>query len=210
MSQVANTFWDDRIETFGATAREKAVARRRARSRRLIDSVIIAIILAAFATCVSVYSRARTELAGALLKHAAASDKLSDLTVRVQKMEREVQQLRTDPKVIELFARQRFGFVRSGDIVIKVVQESDSKSNRESNTASITTQRQTAEHKNSETEFIKRLPAGRQTEPNPFVRRGAESNTAVKQNAERQTAQGPGTDGLTGVRKTVRESVTEQ
>jgi cell division protein FtsB len=122
LSQVANTFWDDRLERVAA-AKERAVVKRRVRSRRLIDAVIIAIILAASATCISVYSRARAELDGALTKHAAAGEKLSNLTLKVQKLERDVQQLRTDPRVIELFARQRFGFIRSGDVVIKIQQE---------------------------------------------------------------------------------------
>jgi hypothetical protein len=83
----------------------------------------LTIILAAAATCVSVYSRARTELDSALIRHEAAGVKVEDLTIRVQKLERDVKQLRTDSRVIELFARQRFGFVRSGDVVIKVSQD---------------------------------------------------------------------------------------
>jgi cell division protein FtsB len=213
LSQVANTFWDDRIERVSA-ARESAVTRRRVRSRRLIDSVIIAIILAAFATCVSVYTRARAELGGALLKHEAASEKLSDLSVKVQKLERDVQQLRTDSKVIELFARQRFGFVRSGDIVIKVVQDTDTaKASRERDAAGITNwiEGQTAEQRNAETQFIEGQTAGTKSERQTVERHRAERLTAVKQNAERQTAQEPATEGQTAVRKTaVRETVTEQ
>jgi hypothetical protein len=62
-------------------------------------------------------------LDGALVKHVAAGEKVEDLTIRVQKLERDVKQLRTDSRVIELFARQKFGFVRSGDVVIKVSQD---------------------------------------------------------------------------------------
>ena len=204
MSQVANTFWDDRIERVSAATRESAVAKRRIRSRRLIDSVIIAIILAAFATCVSVYTRARGELGGAFLKHAAASEKLSDLTVKVQKLERDVQQLRTDSRVIELFARQRFGFVRSGDIVIKVVQDPDTaKASRERDAAGITSriERQTAEQRNAETQVIEKRAAGRQTEGQTAERKRVESNSAVKQNAERQTAPEPAAEGQTTVKR---------
>ena len=123
MSQAANTFWDDRIERVGAAARVSPKAKRRVRARRLVDAIILTIILAAAATCVSVYSRARGELDSALLKRQAAGDKLEDLTIRVQKLERDVTRLRTDSKVIELFARQKFGFVRSGDVVIKLSQD---------------------------------------------------------------------------------------
>ena len=123
MSQAANTFWDDRVERIGAAARACPKARKRVRARRLIDAIILTIILAAAATCVSVYNRANAELAGALSKHRAAGDKVEDLTLRVQKLERDVKQLRTDSTAIELFARQKFGFVRSGDVVIKVSQD---------------------------------------------------------------------------------------
>jgi hypothetical protein len=57
------------------------------------------------------------------VKHEAAGEKVEDLTIRVQKLERDVKQLRTDSSVIELFARQKFGFVRSGDVVIKISQD---------------------------------------------------------------------------------------
>ena len=123
MSQAANTFWDDRVERVGAAVKESPITRRRVRARRLVDAIILTIVLAASATCVSVYSRARAELDGALAKHAAAGEKVEDLTIKVQKLERDVKQLRTDSRVIELFARQKFGFVRSGDVVIKVSQD---------------------------------------------------------------------------------------
>ena len=123
MSQAANTFWDERVERVGAAVRERPEAKRRVRARRMVDAIILTIIIAATATCFSVYSRARGELDSALAKHAAAGDKLMDLTIKVEKLERDVKQMRTDSRVIELFARQRFGFVRTGDVVIKVSQE---------------------------------------------------------------------------------------
>jgi cell division protein FtsB len=126
LSQVANTFWEDRVERVGAAIRTNPVARQRVRARRLVDAVVLTIILAAAATCVSVYTRARGELDAAMLKHRWAGEKVEDLTIKVENLERDVNQLRTDSRVIELFARQRFGFVRSGDVVIKVAQDRDS------------------------------------------------------------------------------------
>ena len=123
MSQVANTFWDDRVERVGAAAKASPAAKQRVRARRLEDAIILTIVLAAAATCVSVYTRAREELDVALVKHEAAGEKVEDLTIRVQKLERDVKQLRTDSRVIELFARQKFGFIRSGDVVIKISQD---------------------------------------------------------------------------------------
>lgn len=198
MSQVANTFWDDRLERVTA-AKERAVTKRRARSRRLIDAVVIAIILAASATCVSVYSRARAELVSALNKHATASEKVADLGLKVQKLERDVQQLRTDSKVIELFARQRFGFVRAGDVVIKVEQSDPTKTSREGYIGLTNpnerqaAQRQTAAgnvaldgKQTAERQTAERQIGERQTAVDEILRGGKQAGE--KQTAARQTA----------------------
>lgn len=123
MSQVANTFWDSRLDS---AARQNSVAKRRVRVRRLVDGVVLTIILAALATCVSVHTRSQLELSAAKAKHLAAVDRVQDLSVRLEKREREIAQLRTDPRAIELFARQRFGFVRAGDVVIKIAEDQKS------------------------------------------------------------------------------------
>lgn len=120
MSQVANTFWDSRLDS---AARQDSVAKRRVRVRRLIDGVVLTIILAALATCVSVHTRSQMELYAAKAKHLAAMDRVQDLSAQLEKREREIEQLRTDPRAIELFARQRFGFVRAGDVVIKLPED---------------------------------------------------------------------------------------
>jgi cell division protein FtsB len=120
LSQVANTFWDSRLDS---AARQHSVAKRRVRVRRLVDGVVLTTILAALATCVSVHTRSQAELAAAKAKHSAAVDRAQDLSLQLEKREREIQQLRTDPRAIELFARQRFGFVRAGDVVIKLPQD---------------------------------------------------------------------------------------
>lgn len=134
MSQAANTFWDARVERISAGIKVNPVERRRVRVRRAVDGVILTIMLAAAATCVSVYSRARAELDAATSKHEFAGSKVRDLTVRVEKLERDVKQLRTDARVIELFARQKFGFVRSGDVVIKLPQDQNEPAKTEEGT----------------------------------------------------------------------------
>lgn len=133
MSQVANTFWDDAVERTGAgvrvrprvkdAAKVRPRAKQRFRAQHLVDGVILTILLAAAAMCVSSYSGARAELGVALAKHSAASEKVQDLTISVEKLERDIQQLRTDSRVIEHVARQKFGFIRSGDVVIKLAQD---------------------------------------------------------------------------------------
>lgn len=136
MSQVANTFWDDLVDRTGVGVRVRPVegtttrvrpvrpaVKRRVRAQRLVDGIVLTIILAAGATCVSIYIHARAELGGAFTKHAAAAEKLQDLTISVEKLERDVERLRTDSKFIEQVARQKFGFVRSGEVVIKIAQD---------------------------------------------------------------------------------------
>ncbi|HWN98702.1 MAG TPA: septum formation initiator family protein [Blastocatellia bacterium] len=120
MSQVANTFWDSRLDS---ATRQKSVAKRRVRVRRLVDGVVLTIILAALATCVSVHTRSQIEMAAATAKYRAAVDRIEDLSVQVEKRQREIESLRTDTRAIEFFARQRFGFVRAGDVVIRLAQD---------------------------------------------------------------------------------------
>lgn len=127
MSQATSTFWDDRlekVERVGVSVRANRTVKRRVRARRLTDAIILTIILAGAATCLSAYSRASAELSGILMKHGVAAERVKDLTIKVQKLEHDVDQLRTDSRVIEQFARQKFGFVRSGEVVIKLSQES--------------------------------------------------------------------------------------
>ena len=137
MSQATSTFWDERLERLERVERVERVAvsvkanpavKRRVRARRLTDAIILTIILAAAATCFSAYSRASAELSGVLLRHEAAAERVKDLTIKVQKLEHNVEQLRTDSRVIEQFARQKFGFVRAGEFVIKLPQESKAES----------------------------------------------------------------------------------
>jgi cell division protein FtsB len=133
LSQATSTFWDERVERLERVERVERVAvsvkanpavKRRVRARRLTDAIILTVILAAAASCLSAYSRASAELSGVLIKHEAAAERVKDLTIKVEKLEHDVEQLRTDSRVIEQVARQKYGFVRSGEVVIKLPQES--------------------------------------------------------------------------------------
>jgi cell division protein FtsB len=95
------------------------------------------IIVAAAAMCVSIYVHARAELTAALTKNAVAAEKLQDLTISVERVERDVQRLRTDPIYIEHVARQKFGFVRSGEVVIKVPESQNVSTSTSSKTGSV-------------------------------------------------------------------------
>jgi cell division protein FtsB len=128
LSQAANTFWDNR---YNSSARVNSVARQRIRFRRMIDGLILMVILASAAICFSVYMRARSELSAAVIKHEEMTEKVGALSAQVEKLERSVNQLKTDARVIESFARQRFCFVKSWVIVIKLPQEQEAASQDE-------------------------------------------------------------------------------
>jgi cell division protein FtsB len=89
---------------------------------RTFDGVVLAVIIAAYGICISYYLRTRTEINAALSKNQAATEKLSGIASEVERLERDVQRLRTDAKAFEELARHKFGFVRADDIVIKIAQ----------------------------------------------------------------------------------------
>lgn len=89
-------------------------------SERFVDALILAVLLACTAGCLSYYSRMKSELNQALSVREGEARRLETLTVETQKLESQVQQLRTDSRFIESVARQKFGFVRSGEVIIKV------------------------------------------------------------------------------------------
>jgi cell division protein FtsB len=89
---------------------------------RMFDGVVLAVILAACGICISYYMRTRAEFNASMIKKQIATEKLSGITNEVEKLERDVQRLRTDATAFEELARHKFGYVRADDIVIKVAQ----------------------------------------------------------------------------------------
>ncbi|HYP25335.1 MAG TPA: septum formation initiator family protein [Blastocatellia bacterium] len=119
MSQAANTFWVNRVNSYAAT---NSLVKRQMRFRRFVDALVIMVILAATAICISVYVRTRAEMTAAEAKHQAASTRVEELRVDTERLEREVLRLKNDPKLIETVARQSLGLVRSGEVIIKTGQ----------------------------------------------------------------------------------------
>src|SRR5215831_10100582 len=116
LGRVASTYWES-----GAKSSTRRMSMRRGVGvSRAVDGIIITVILAAIAICVDLYFRSESEMASAVAKRQVAADRLDELNLRVYKMEREVESLRNDPAVIEQFARERFGYVRAGDVVVKM------------------------------------------------------------------------------------------
>lgn len=119
MSQAANTFWINRVNPIARTSSDE---RRRVAIHRSIDGLVIMIILAASAICVSVYYRTQSELAAAVAKREATINRVDQLRIETEKLESEVKGLKNDPRLIESFARQDLGLVRAGEVVIKIDQ----------------------------------------------------------------------------------------
>jgi cell division protein FtsB len=93
--------------------------------RRILDALVVAVILAATGLCVSVYYRTSAELRIAESRHQSALDRVADLKRENEKLEKEVEQLKTDPAMIEAVAREKLGLIRPGEIVIKTGQEEE-------------------------------------------------------------------------------------
>lgn len=120
MSQAANTF---PINGAGPPAKAASIARRIALSHRTVDAIILMVVLAAAAICLTVYLRTSTELRAASVKHKAATARVEQLKIDVERLESEINLLKTDPRTIESYARRSFGAVRDGDVVIKIRTE---------------------------------------------------------------------------------------
>ncbi|MEW6126123.1 MAG: septum formation initiator family protein [Acidobacteriota bacterium] len=115
MGQAVNTFLASRVDTLVGARADKI-----ARKRRMTDAIIIMIILAVSAICLSFYARTSAELAAAKAKRQASSEKIEALKIQNERLEREIRALQSDKKKIEEFARHYLGLVRAGDVVVKV------------------------------------------------------------------------------------------
>jgi cell division protein FtsB len=122
LSQAANTFWVNRVNSYAAT---NSLVKRQMRFRRFVDALVIMVILAATAICISVYVRTRAEMAAAEAKYRAASVRVEELRLDTERLERQVLRLKSDPKLIETVARQTLGLVRSGEVIIKTGQSTE-------------------------------------------------------------------------------------
>lgn len=98
------------------------------------------IILAATATCVSVYLRTRAEFGAATERHAAAAEQVEEMKIQAERLEREVGRLRSDARLLESFARQDLGFVRSGEVVIKIESDQNRATGKQVKTPGLTPQ----------------------------------------------------------------------
>jgi len=78
------------------------------------------IILATFAICVAVTMRTRTRMTLASQQFVRMQMDIEGLRNANQSLRVEIEQLRTDPRTIEIAARSRLNMVRANEIVIPV------------------------------------------------------------------------------------------
>ena len=137
MSKVANTYWvDERIRSQRVLPRTTAplssmrqisldIVGTRTEVRRrggLIPSWVVfgMVILASFAVCVTVNMRTRAKVQVASEQVVSIQSDVDTLRALNQSLRSEVEQLRTNPRAIELAARSRLNMVRSNEIVVPV------------------------------------------------------------------------------------------
>jgi len=78
------------------------------------------VILASFAVCVTVNMRTRAKVQVASEQVVSIQSDVDTLRALNQSLRSEVEQLRTNPRAIELAARSRLNMVRSNEIVVPV------------------------------------------------------------------------------------------
>jgi cell division protein FtsB len=137
LSKVANTYWvDERIRSQSVSPRETSSfapgrqislditgVRAAVRSRDgIIPSWVIfgMIILAAFAVCVTVTMRTRTRMNIASERYFRMQTDVETLRRTNQILRADVEQLHSDPRVIESAARSRLNLVRVNEIVVPI------------------------------------------------------------------------------------------
>jgi cell division protein FtsB len=121
LGQAVNTFLANHIE---AVSKVGTRVSKRTRNRRITDALILMVVFAVSATGFSFYWRTQAELTLAKGKQEVYANKVEALKVEADKLEREVHLLKNDPKAIENYARHQMGFVRTGDVVVKIEKES--------------------------------------------------------------------------------------
>jgi cell division protein FtsB len=121
LGQAVNTFLANHIESVSKVGTRVS---KRTRNRRITDALILMVVFAVTATGFSFYWRTQAELALAKARNQVFASKVEALKVEADKLEREVHLLKSDPRAIEDYARHQMGFVRTGDVVVKIEQDS--------------------------------------------------------------------------------------
>jgi cell division protein FtsB len=135
LSRAANTYWvDERIQTQRVTHRREPrflpvrevsveLFGSRAEVRRrggVIPSWVIfgMILMAASSLLVTIVIRTHAQVRSASERHLKLQDQVDTLRKTNSDLANELERLRTDPRAIELAARERLNMVRANEVIV--------------------------------------------------------------------------------------------
>lgn len=117
MSQVFNPSLGRRGPRPSRAGQSAIVRVGTARLSTTIYAVVTVVLVAAGFT----YHRQTSwELQSALVKRQVEASRLEALTIQTERVAAEIQKIKTDPRMIEMMARD-LGLIRPGDVVIKIL-----------------------------------------------------------------------------------------
>jgi cell division protein FtsB len=119
LSEVINPYWGKR----GARHwRASQAVKPKFGTVRLSTALYIVITAVLLAACFTYHRQTRSELETATAKTSAEAAVVDKLTIETQRLTAEIQSIKTDPRMIESLARRELGFVRPGDVVIRIIE----------------------------------------------------------------------------------------
>ncbi|HKF55325.1 MAG TPA: septum formation initiator family protein [Blastocatellia bacterium] len=121
MGQAVESYWNKRQLVPGARSMQAVAARHKLPSVILVMTAVMLIL-----GCLSCYWRTATELNTALEAKQAEAARVADLQIQTQRLAARIERLKTDPRAVEALARQNLGFVRPGEIVLRIKPDSNS------------------------------------------------------------------------------------
>ena len=114
------------------------------------DLVIGVVILLATVAAIILYFDTSSRVAGARAKNREAAARFDQLQIETERIENEINKLKTDPAYLESVARLELGFVRAGDVVIKLDAGGQGMQTREVSAERMSGERVSGERVNSE------------------------------------------------------------
>jgi cell division protein FtsL len=134
LNKAANTYWADaRLSaqrpaprafpsSLGTAIGTRERTRASSRRRPLVSPMwaFTTVIVAMLMLCVTVTLRTQTTMHRAVMQHETINSEVETLRSANANLIREVESLRTEPRVIEAAARTRLGMVRANEIIVPV------------------------------------------------------------------------------------------
>jgi cell division protein FtsB len=120
LSEVINPSWG-RGGARRAGSRSAATAVTSSRLSAAIYTVVTVVLMGAAYTY---YQQTSQELRTAILQRQAEAGRVDALKIETERLETEIQNIKSNPRTIESMARRELGLVKPGDVVIRIVESS--------------------------------------------------------------------------------------